>query len=46
MTETALAYLASGDTVFFMVGAGHMVGDEGIAALLAEAGCTVTQVSY
>ncbi len=46
MTETALAYLAGGDTVFFMVGAGHMVGDEGIAALLAEAGCTVTQVSY
>ncbi len=46
MAETALGYLRSGDTVFFAVGAGHMVGDKGLVQLLRDAGCTVERIEY
>lgn len=46
MAETALGYLAAGDTVFFAVGAGHMVGETGLVQLLRDAGCTVEPVDY
>lgn len=46
MAEVAMGYLASGDTVFLAVGAGHMVGDMGLVQLLTDAGCTVERVAY
>ncbi len=46
MLQTALGYLESGDTVFLAVGAGHMVGEQGLAQLLRDAGCTVELVTY
>lgn len=46
MAETAKGYLAAGDTVFFAVGAGHLVGDMGLVQLLTDAGCTVERVDY
>ncbi len=46
MAETAKGYLAAGDTVFFAVGAGHMVGDMGLVQLLTDAGFTVERVDF
>ena len=46
MAETAKEYLAAGDTVFFAVGAGHLVGDMGLVQLLRDAGFTVERVDY
>ena len=44
--DKAMEYLASGDTVFFAVGAAHMANDAGLVKLLADAGFTVEQISY
>lgn len=44
MANKALEYLRSGQTVFFVVGAAHMTGDDGVVALLREKGCRVTQI--
>jgi hypothetical protein len=44
MAEDAEAYLQSGETVFFTVGAGHMGGTRGIVNQLREKGYTVQQV--
>lgn len=41
MAQAAAEYLASGKKVFFVVGAAHMVGPDGIPALLEEMGYTV-----
>lgn len=41
MADTAAGYLESGKKVFFVVGAGHMVGPDGIPALLEKMGYTV-----
>lgn len=46
MADTALKYLDSGETVFFVVGAAHMLGETGLVQLLAGAGCTVELVEY
>ncbi len=46
MASKAEEYLKSGDTVFFVVGAGHMLGEGGLPALLAAAGYTVEQIVY
>ena len=46
MRDRALEYLASGDTVFFAVGAAHMANDVGLVQLLSEAGCTVEPCEY
>ena len=45
MADKAKEYLKSGDTVFFAVGAGHMVGDAGIVSLLEKDGYTVKRIS-
>lgn len=44
MTETVESYLAAGKRHFVVVGAGHLVGDDGIVARLERAGHTVRQV--
>lgn len=41
MADTAAGYLESGKKVFFVVGAGHMVGPDGLPALLEKMGYTV-----
>ncbi|MGN1003001.1 MAG: TraB/GumN family protein [Oscillospiraceae bacterium] len=46
MAEKALSCLASGETVFFVVGEAHMLGEIGLVQLLTDAGCTVTRVEY
>lgn len=46
MRDKAISYLASGDTVFFAVGAAHMAWDTGIVKLLSDAGCTVEPYAY
>lgn len=46
MRDKALEYLASGDTVFFAVGAAHMANDMGLVRLLTDAGCTVEPYEY
>lgn len=46
MTAVAEEYLASGETVFFVVGEAHMLGEDGIVAQLTNAGFTVTRVEY
>jgi len=46
MLQRAQEYLESGDTVFFAVGLAHVVGEDGIVALLRQAGYTVEPVSY
>lgn len=46
MRDKALEWLQAGDEVFFAVGAAHLVGEQGLVALLREAGCTVEQVDY
>jgi uncharacterized protein YbaP (TraB family) len=39
-----LKYLEKGETVFVLVGAGHLGGEGGVLELLKEKGCTVTQL--
>lgn len=46
MCARALEYLAGGKTVFFAVGAAHMLGEEGLVQLLTDAGCTVERYDY
>lgn len=46
MADAALECLNSGDTVFFVMGAAHMLGDTGLVTLLREAGCAVDRVRY
>ena len=38
------SYLKSGDTVFFAVGAAHMLGDGGLVKLLTDKGYEVTRM--
>ncbi|MBR3991172.1 MAG: TraB/GumN family protein [Clostridia bacterium] len=44
MADKAEAYLKSGDTVFFAVGAAHMLGDGGLVKLLTDKGYEVTRM--
>lgn len=46
MLTAAKNYIKSGKTVFFAVGAAHVVGAKGLAALLKNAGYKVEQVAY
>lgn len=46
MRDKALEYLASGQTVFFAVGAAHMANEVGLVYLLSEAGYTVEPFDY
>ena len=46
MRDKAVEYLASGETVFFAVGAAHMANETGIVQLLSEAGYTVEPIQY
>lgn len=46
MTEAVVRFLAEGQTVFFTVGAGHMLGEHGIVAQLKRKGFDVTRVQY
>lgn len=43
MAEKAKEYLKTGKTVFFAVGAAHMLGEAGVVRLLEDAGYTVEQ---
>ncbi len=45
MTEYAKNALKKGETVFIVVGAAHVLGDDGMANTLAQAGYTVTKVA-
>ncbi|MDQ8023227.1 MAG: TraB/GumN family protein [Moraxellaceae bacterium] len=45
MVVTLTQWLARGDTVFVVVGAGHMIGDKGLPALLAARGYKVRQIA-
>jgi|GEM_PF-209797 len=44
MADVAEEMLEDGDNVFYVVGAAHMVGNDGIIALLKDRGWTVTQL--
>ncbi len=44
MADKAESYLKSGDTVFFAVGAAHMLGDGGLVKLLTDRGYEVTRM--
>lgn len=46
MADVAADYIESGKTVFYVVGAAHMLGEDGVPALLADMGYTVTRVDY
>ena len=46
MLLKAQEYLASGKTVFFAVGAAHMLGEHGLVQLLTNAGYTVERYDY
>ncbi|NLO46735.1 MAG: hypothetical protein GX111_00220 [Clostridiales bacterium] len=46
MLNTAIGYLESGATVFFLVGAAHILGEIGLVSLLTQAGYTVEQLVY
>ena len=46
MAKAAERYLESGKSVFFVVGAGHMVGESGIPKLLANDGYEVNRITY
>lgn len=45
MADTAESYLAQGGTGFFVVGAGHILGEDGCANLLTARGYRVERVS-
>lgn len=45
MADKAEEYMNDGKKVFFMVGAAHMYGDDGIVSLLQQRGYTVESVS-
>ncbi|MEF2144353.1 MAG: TraB/GumN family protein [Desulfovibrionaceae bacterium] len=44
MAEKILGYLETGQTHFIIAGAGHVVGERGLVRLLADQGCTLTQL--
>ena len=44
MTETAELYMSEGKTVFYVVGLGHLVGSNGIAAQLRQNGYDVERI--
>lgn len=44
ITQKIVSYLGSRETVFVVVGAGHLVGDKGIVELLRKQGYTVEQL--
>lgn len=44
MTEKALGYLSSKETVLFAVGSAHLIGDGGVAASLRNAGYNVERI--
>ncbi len=44
MKDVAIQYLNDGKNVFYVVGAAHMCGDDGIIELLRKEGYTVTRV--
>ncbi len=46
MVETAVSYLESGKSVFYIVGLAHMVGEGGIVQELIQKGYTVELVEY
>ena len=46
MAEAAIDYLEDGKSVFYVVGQAHMLGEDGIVALLRKSGYTVNQVNY
>lgn len=46
MLQKALEYLESDQTVFFAVGLAHVLGEDGLAASLRDAGYTVEAVTY
>ena len=46
MTDVAIGYLESGDTVFFCVGLGHLLSEDGLVNVLREAGYTVELGQY
>lgn len=46
MAQKAEAYLLSGKTVFFAVGAAHMANETGVVQLLRNAGYTVEEIGY
>lgn len=46
MHETAVGYLQSGRTVFYAVGLGHLLTDEGLVNSLRAVGYTVTLVKF
>ena len=46
MRDKAVQWLEAGDEVFFAVGAAHLVGEDGLIALLRDAGYTVEQAEY
>lgn len=46
MRDKAVEWLEAGDKVFFAVGAAHLLGEDGLIALLRAAGYTVEQVDY
>ncbi|RBP37352.1 hypothetical protein DES53_11490 [Roseimicrobium gellanilyticum] len=39
-----MKYLEKGETVFVLVGAGHLGGEQGVLNLLKKEGCTITQL--
>lgn len=44
MSQKAIEYLSSGETVFFAVGCAHLIGESGLIKQLQSNGCTVTQI--
>lgn len=46
MLSAAAGYLESGETVFYAVGLGHLLGEGGLVELLRDAGYTVEIVTY
>ena len=46
MRDKAVEWLEAGDRVFFAVGAAHLLGEDGLIALLRAEGYAVEQLSY
>ena len=46
MTDKAIEYLDSGDTVFYAVGFAHLLAEDGLVNTLRDAGYTVELVTY